>query len=185
MMLFFKPGCVVCLLGMQRIRMFLLILLCLATCTGCAMDTGLNPAPYVSKRDFPHGGDAAVPTAKQLLQEINLARVRRDLSPLQRHNALDILAQRHAAFMLRQGHLSHDGFQERFRLSNAAHLVENVARNYPTARAVVQGWLDSREHRVNLLAEDITHAGVALEQGYAAFLGAAFTPAHPAPPQTP
>jgi uncharacterized protein YkwD len=37
---------------------------------------------------------------------------------------------------------------------------ENVAWNYPSAQAVVQAWLESPEHCVNILSPEFTHIGV-------------------------
>lgn len=42
---------------------------------------------------------------------------------------------------------------------------ENLARNYHTAQAVVQAWLDSPSHRENLLNPQFKHIGVAVAQG--------------------
>lgn len=138
---------------------------------GCGPGRALHPAPYVAKQDFPDGQAITRFTSQDLLQEINRERIRHGLAPLLSDRQLGLLAQRHAGYMIRQNRLSHHGFEERFQLSGARRCVENVARKYVSPRAVVQGWLESPEHREGLLAPDVTHAGVALEQGYAVLLG--------------
>ncbi|WP_234982607.1 CAP domain-containing protein [Ornithinibacillus halophilus] len=37
---------------------------------------------------------------------------------------------------------------------------ENIAYGYPTAKRLVQGWMDSPPHRENILNENFTHIGV-------------------------
>jgi uncharacterized protein YkwD len=144
--------------------------LLLAGClSGPASDLGIDAAPYVSKRSFPDGAKPAAQDGKDLLQEINRTRLRLGAAPLRPDARLDAIAARQNDFMARQGRMSHDGFDERFALSGSDHCVENLAWNYPNAESTVQGWLNSPQHRTNLLDPEITHAGTALGRGYATF----------------
>lgn len=136
---------------------------------GSGNGSAINPAPYVGKNAFPTGKSLSNPTAEELLQEINRVRVRNDVAPLRSDTQLTAIALRHNAYMLRQSTLLHDGFDERFALSGSDRCAENIARGYPTAAAFVQGWLDSPEHRSNLLDPEVTHVGIALDQGFATY----------------
>ena len=42
---------------------------------------------------------------------------------------------------------------------------ENIARGYPTAEAVVEGWMNSEGHRANILNGNFTHIGVGYQDG--------------------
>jgi uncharacterized protein YkwD len=62
--------------------------------------------------------------------------------------------------------LSHDGFNERadnlLDELNGSSAAENVAWGHPTAKLVVKGWLESKDHRVNIEGDyDLTGIGIA------------------------
>ena len=60
-------------------------------------------------------------------------------------------------------------------LSDRAHrvgyaygrLAENVALGYPSAEAVVEGWMSSKGHRENILARDVVETGIAVARSKA------------------
>jgi uncharacterized protein YkwD len=64
--------------------------------------------------------------------------------------------------MARSNRLSHSGWQRVLREegADASSLAENVAYNYPTASAVVDGWMKSRGHRANILGRSFRRVGV-------------------------
>ncbi|MGE4290828.1 MAG: CAP domain-containing protein [Desulfovibrio sp.] len=156
-----------------RFEWFAALLLCVGPLlfAGCApgsgRDSAVNTAPYVSKRAFPDGETRIAQSPEALFQEINRTRVRLGVAPLLPDAQLAALAQRHNAWMIRQGRMSHDGFEQRFALSASGRCVENVSWNYNTPEGVVTGWLESSDHRALLLDAEVTHAGVAFDQGYA------------------
>ena len=41
-------------------------------------------------------------------------------------------------------------------------LAENVALDYPDAETVVQGWMNSKGHRANILNPDVVETGIAI-----------------------
>ena len=61
----------------------------------------------------------------------------------------------------------HDGSDVRFQTLvdgiGAASFAENVARGYPTAEQVVQGWIDSDGHRKNIEG-NYTHMGIGIAE---------------------
>ncbi|MBL0423385.1 CAP domain-containing protein [Ramlibacter sp. AW1] len=87
---------------------------------------------------------------------------------LQWSPALHRAAEVHARDMARHGFLGHtgsDGSKVGQRATRAGFdwrdVGENVAAGQQTARAVVQGWLNSPEHCANLMHGPFTHMGVA------------------------
>jgi uncharacterized protein YkwD len=58
--------------------------------------------------------------------------------------------------------LSHAGWEHVIRGEGAvaSSLGENVAFNYPTATAVVDGWMQSSGHRANILGRRFRRIGV-------------------------
>lgn len=101
----------------------------------------------------------------QTLEAINDFRRENGLPPLQWDNLLADLAQNHAAHMDAMGKLSHDNFQQRYENSGSGVCVENVAWNMNTPQALLKGWKNSAQHRKNLLAPQVTKAGIG-RQGY-------------------
>ena len=43
-----------------------------------------------------------------------------------------------------------------------SRIAENVALGYPTAETVVQGWMNSRGHRENILNREVVETGIAI-----------------------
>jgi uncharacterized protein YkwD len=104
-----------------------------------------------------------------LLNKINEYRATRDLQPLTMVPAYVALARAQSKAMGAAKRLSHDGFTGRFkkaRQSGAKSCVENVGWNYPTAQAQFDGWQQSPGHDQNMLAPDITGAGIAKVGAY-------------------
>ena len=62
------------------------------------------------------------------------------------------------------GHKSSDGRDFEARIDEAGYdwrsIRENVASGQQSAKAVVQGWMESPGHRANILSDDITEIGV-------------------------
>lgn len=82
------------------------------------------------------------------------------------------VAQAHAEDMVRRDYFSHtspDGLSpcDRLRAAGITYLAaaENIAFGYPTAEAVLQGWLNSEGHRRNLENCRYNAHGVGLRSG--------------------
>lgn len=108
-------------------------------------------ARHPTARDF---------TARSLLAAHNLERARRGLPLLRLNSRLNAAAQAHANHMAAVGKMAHQGIgdgdpESRIR-GNGYDLDwagENVAWNQKDATTVVQEWMDSREHRDNILGQ--------------------------------
>jgi uncharacterized protein YkwD len=86
--------------------------------------------------------------------------------------ATGAVAQKHASDMARRDYFSHTNPEgqspfDRLRAAGVTYTAaaENIAFGYPTAAAVLQGWVDSPGHRANLENCRYTHHGVGLDRG--------------------
>lgn len=74
----------------------------------------------------------------------------------------------HTNYMISQGKISHDNFESRrikLMATTAAKVVaENVAAGFPTAQEVVNGWLKSENHRINIENPSVQYMGVSVQQ---------------------
>lgn len=112
------------------------------------------------------GDEAAF--AEQVVILTNEARAAEGLPPLTTDDTLTAVAQAYAQNMAANDFLDHDdpnsGQSVGDRVTSAGYVWqsvrENLAGGSDTPEEVVQGWLDSPEHRENLLAADITEIGV-------------------------
>jgi len=87
-------------------------------------------------------------------------------APLTLNFELELAAQRHADDMQQQNYYSHtslDGRSAGTRISNAGYewraYGENIAAGQDTVEIVVQAWLDSAGHCVNIMSPNFKHAG--------------------------
>lgn len=109
-----------------------------------------------------------------ILKHTNIQRVKHRLPPLLPDEGLSVLARRHARNMARYDYFAHqdreklhvDGRQRKYYPQLMAYCIgENLAyhqiseRIYSPAQ-VVDGWMNSPEHRDNILSPDYSHLGV-------------------------
>jgi uncharacterized protein YkwD/uncharacterized membrane protein required for colicin V production len=102
----------------------------------------------------------------QMLDLLNLERVRHGLKPLVRDPTLDEVARAHSIEMLQQGYFSHvtpEGKNpfDRMRAAGVRFTVggENLALA-PTVALAHQGLMDSSGHRANILGPEYTRVGI-------------------------
>ncbi|MGP3696089.1 CAP domain-containing protein [Rhodobacter sp. NSM] len=114
------------------------------------------------------------------LDMTNASRKDHDLPPLQRRDDLDAAAQRHADDMLRRdyyAHVSPEGGTARDRYlaeggDEGKLVAENIARcsgcprpDAGSIKRLHQGWMDSPEHRDNILREGLAGFGFGMAGG--------------------
>ena len=104
--------------------------------------------------------------ARANLDALNEARARRGLAPLAWHGRAAEVARAHARDMAQHGYVGHvsprtGDVSQRFARAGvrAAVVRENVARGYGP-RQIHDSLMRSPGHRVNLLADDVTHVGI-------------------------
>lgn len=93
----------------------------------------------------------------RVLELENQHRVALGLKPLEEFPAVYKYAEAHNAYMISKNKLSHDNFESRAEKvaeeSHAIRVSENIAGNYYSAEGVLQGWLESSDHRKALEGE--------------------------------
>lgn len=109
-------------------------------------------------------GTDTLSISEEILILVNQHRQSIGKTALIRNSAADELATEHSNYMISKGAISHDNFGDRFQKLrqevNANAAGENVAAGYPTAAAVMQGWINSPGHKANIEG-DFTHIGIA------------------------
>lgn len=97
----------------------------------------------------------------QIHKIINEQRAAAGLRPVTRHSSLDALAQQWACHMAQNGY-GHSTNQWRQANLPAGWRMngENIAAGYTTVQEVTTGWINSPDHRANILRSNFTHVGV-------------------------
>lgn len=109
---------------------------------------------------------AADDYADQAHRVTNAQRTSRGLAPLRANACLEQFAARQAAAMARKRTIYHQALLPVLRECDLALVGENVARGYPTGRAVVvDGWMRSPGHRANILRTGYRVVAVAARRG--------------------
>lgn len=117
-------------------------------------------------------GDNANVSAEMLLEQTNDVRLKQDLSTLKLSDKLNQAAQLKVENMFEQqywGHDAPDGTKPWKWLAEAGYNYteagENLAKNFYTAEAATDAWMNSPEHRDNIVKADYTEAGFAVRTG--------------------
>lgn len=123
----------------------------------------------VAACDLPPRADAL---RDAVLAQVNAERAGQGLRPLTTAPALTNAAQAHACDSATRNRMGHDGSdgstlatrvkREGYRFREVA---ENVAQGYPSADAVMQGWMASTGHRRNILSPGVQQVGVGIAIG--------------------
>lgn len=157
----------------------LLVCLCVAVATALAAPAALAACPHadaepheISVGDY---ADALLCVVNETRREWGRAAVepQRNLARAGEWQARDMVDERYFS------HTSSDGSTLADRLdkahfiprSNRFRAGENLAAGHAregTPAAIVSGWMQSREHRVNLLDDGFTMAGIGLARGWPA-----------------
>ena len=106
---------------------------------------------------------------RQLARLINEYRAHHGLPPLAPAEELERIADEHSGTMADSKRLTHDGFRTRLQRTSSSLCVENVAWNYRTPEALLDGWRASPAHHRNLLEPGVTRMGLATATRYVTF----------------
>ena len=90
----------------------------------------------------------------RVLELVNAERANAGLAPLVASASLGQAAREHASWMAQTGQLVHSS------PPGGMTWGENIAQGYPSAEAVVAGWMGSDGHRANILNPAFTSMGV-------------------------
>jgi uncharacterized protein YkwD len=103
----------------------------------------------------------------EILELINNHRLSIGLNPLQDLDVIKSQAYSHTEHMVLENEVSHDNFFERSNYlkanAGAKAVSENVAYGYTRAESVVNAWLRSESHKMNIEG-DFTNFDVSAEQ---------------------
>lgn len=106
----------------------------------------------------------------QVLQLVNKERTSRGLQPLQMDSKVQQVARIKSQDMYKNNYFSHVSptYGSPFDMLKSFGVsyqmaAENIAQGYPTAAAVVEGWMNSQGHRENILNPNFTHIGIGYE----------------------
>ncbi len=135
----------------------MLALACAAT--GCATG-GARADATMADRFVAHACPPADVDA--VVRLVNDVRRRTGLRALAHDADLARIAAARSAAMASQRRLSHQGWERTLRGAGLRddQLGENVAYNYESAVAVMEGWMESPGHRANILRRDFKRIGV-------------------------
>ncbi|TRZ42879.1 CAP domain-containing protein [Robertkochia solimangrovi] len=108
-------------------------------------------------------GDVVASLQSDIVSLLNAHREEVGLEPLKVLDVAYLKAEEHTNYMISVGKVNHDFFfqREAYLVDNAgaAEVAENVAYAYSTAEGVVNAWLKSESHRINIEG-DYTHMTV-------------------------
>ena len=144
------------------IMTFVVIFITMNSCTADTaegtQDSSTTTETIVTTYNY---NDAEIETMKL----INDYRVSIGLNALERINHISYKCQEHNKYMIANNAVDHNDFVARseniMQVLGAKKVGENVAYNYKTSQAVVQGWLESAGHKENIEG-DYTHFGLAV-----------------------
>ena len=128
---------------------------------GCGLGTGNRAhaitAPLAAGHRFCPTADLSA-----VVGEVNVVRRGAGLHALGTDTYLGRFANGRSAAMAAEHTLSHRGWESALRKAGLVDdaLGENVAYNYDTPRAVMEAWMQSPGHRVNILRRTFKRIGV-------------------------
>lgn len=103
----------------------------------------------------------------EILELINSHRATIGLNKLATLNIVSQVAEDHTFYMVETGTVNHDNFQQRVQQlrqnANAKTVGENVAFGFASATGVVNGWLNSPDHKKIIENPEYTHFGISTE----------------------
>ncbi len=103
----------------------------------------------------------------EILNLVNEHRTNMGLTSLISLNIISGVADGHTNYMIEVNQVNHDNFAQRSQAlineANAKSVGENVAYGFTTAQGVLNGWLNSEEHRKIIENPDYTHFGISTD----------------------
>lgn len=111
--------------------------------------------------------------ARQVMDITNILRHRFGLEKLARNKKAAQAAYLHSVEMEQKNYFSHDSkwqgdLGDRLKTQKVSYKIagENIASHYIDAAAVVHGWMNSEDHRKNILNDDFTELGVGVYHNF-------------------
>lgn len=149
----------------KKINQIASVIVILFTIHSCANDTSISNEPepipiVVVEYNY-------TPIELETMDLINKYRVSKGLNTLGTINYLSLKAEEHTNYMMVNNAVSHDNFAVRLkdivRTLGVIKVSENIAYNYNTPQEALDAWLNSPEHKKNIMA-DYTNFGISVRQ---------------------
>ncbi|MCF4102825.1 CAP domain-containing protein [Gillisia sp. M10.2A] len=142
-------------------------LLCVFTFASCSQDSEI-PEDTVALQTAELGDNVPYSALEsEILIEVNKYRASKGLSSLSTVDNITFEAEGHTDYMASNEIVNHDNFEKRYqnlvKEIGARAMSENVAFGYRNAKSVVEAWIASEGHRVNIEG-NYTHFGIAVEK---------------------
>lgn len=138
----------------------------------CAPETGVGFGELSPVTTAATAAGPAMQQEAQLISLINMERTKRGLVALQYNPALSKAAQLHANDLVARNYFSHKGKNgssvgDRVRAQGYAFCVvsENLSGGYPTVQKAMEGWMESKGHRANILNAQVRDVGIGVAAG--------------------
>lgn len=177
-----------------RILTFLILSVSLIACSSIAVatqvfDRSFNPqasvVPVTGAYDFGNCGGPEVNAInldfeQSVIEQTNTIRQQHNLPPLKMQEELALAARYHAADMSATDYFSHDTYRRADKnlsmvcdtwmriesyYSDWQALAENIAAGQRTPEMAMEGWMNSPDHRHNILSDTYSEIGVGYYEG--------------------
>ncbi len=137
-----------------------------AICILCFMSCSENDINELETFQITETDTSIVETEIEVsvLEKVNNYRISVGLNALEKANAIKESAYNHSQYMLQEMMASHDFFfnrRSRLQMEGAITVSENVAFGFTSASSVVNAWINSESHRVNMEG-DYSHFNVSV-----------------------
>ncbi|GIG23556.1 hypothetical protein Cch01nite_42800 [Cellulomonas chitinilytica] len=133
--------------------------------TGAAAPSTPAPAPAPAAPAPAPEVPATVALAQEIVVLTNAERRKAGLGELTVNDCATSMAVVRTDRLVAEGRFEHDPLGEIVDACGVGTLGENLALGYPTAAAVVAGWMGSEGHRANILRPGYTQIGVGCTSG--------------------
>lgn len=133
----------------------------LGSCSSDKYDETINVAPPIDiKYNY-------LASELETIRLINDYRIGIGLKALEKNDFISYKCEEHNNYMSTNNLVNHNGFTARLdeivKVLGAARVGENVAYNYKTSRAALDGWLNSPEHKKNIEG-DFNQIGISIRE---------------------
>lgn len=124
-----------------------------------------EPEPEPAPEPAPEPEPAAPTMVEEIVTRTNDERAAAGLPALAVSDCAAQQAVARTALLVAENRFEHDPLEPILEACAARAVGENLALGYPTALAVVAGWMGSDGHRANILSARYTHIGVGCTDG--------------------
>ncbi len=149
-------------LFLSRVFVLVFVLYTLNSCTADASAPAVVTTVSPTTVAYPYTS-----FENETLNLINDYRVRKGLNALAKSDYISFKAEAHNNYMITNNVVNHNDFVARseaiMKTLSAQYVTENVAYNYNTPQAVLDAWLASEGHKINLEG-NYTHFGLSVRE---------------------